>query len=238
MSRFLLLFLALIGFAAQADWTTQKYINLRANQAYVTDGTNQTSLNDDDVGAGAYPISVTLDGDTFNIGWVTDLAQYRDRDDTADPRLAGIHFTNNDGTSVRTLRINVPAGNIGVRLAFGDPINDRAYTEWAIYDDSTLLETGVYASTITAGQWVDANETLRTDNATWISSNTEKIYAISSGILLIKIGSVAAQTDVTALATVGFRSISSASGLLLRRRRAANDDHYHIEIPARAAVGM
>lgn len=212
--------LALLSFSAQADWTTQKYINLRASQAYVTDGANQTSLNDDDVGAGAYPISVTLDSDTFDIGWVTDFPQYRDRDDTADPRLAGIHFSNNDGSGVRTLRIDVPAGNIGVRLAFGDPINDRLYTEWAIYDNTTLLETGVYASTITGGQWVDANETLHASNAAWISSNTEKTYNISSGILLIKIGSVAAQTDVTALATVGFRSIGGgASGLLLRRRR-------------------
>lgn len=192
-------------------WTTQKYINLRASQAYVTDGANQTSLNDDDVGSGVYPISVTLDSDTFDIGWVTDLPQYRDRDDTADPRLAGLHFATNDGTSVRTLRINVPAGNIGVRLAFGDPINDRTYTEWAIYDDTSLLDTNVYASTITGGQWVDADETLRADNAAWISSNAERIYAISSGILLIKIGSVATQTDVTALATVGFRQIAGGT---------------------------
>lgn len=197
-------------------WTTQKYINIRATQPYVTEGANQTSLNDDDVGAGAYPISVTLDSDTFNIGWVVDIPQARDRDSGADPRLAGMAFTNNDGSSVRTLRINVPAGDIGLRLAFGDPANDRLYTEWAIYNDTSLLETNVYSSTITGGQWVDANAVLRADNATWISSNTEKTYAISSGILLIKIGSVAAQSDVTALATVGFRSVAAAGNQAAR----------------------
>ena len=235
MRKVSLLLLTLLSFTAHGAWTTQKYVNLRATQTYVPDDANQTSLNDDDVGFGVYPISVTLDGDTFDIGWVTDLPQYRDRDSGADPRLAGIHFANNDGTNVRTLRINVPAGNIGVRLAFGDAANDRTYTEWAIYDDTSLLDTNVYASTITAGQWFDANEALHTSNANWIANNTEKTYAISSGILLIKIGSVAAQTDVTALATVGVRQISAASGLLLRRRRAANDDH--IDIPARA-VGL
>lgn len=197
------------------SWATQKYINLRATQAYVPDGTNQTSLNDDDVAGGVYPISVTLDGDTFNIGW-DDPPQYRDRDSGADPRLAGIGFRNNTGDNVGTLRINVPVGNIGLRLAFGDPSNDRAYTEWAVYDDAALLETGIYASNIPAGQWVDADEVLHTSNAAWIASNTEKTYAISSGILYIKIGSAAAQTDVTALATVGFRSVSAAGGQAAR----------------------
>lgn len=192
-------------------WTTQKYINLRATQAYVTDGANSTSINDDDVLSGLYPISVTLDGDTFNIGYTVleGVAQFRDRDSGADPRLAGIHFTNNDGTSVKVLRIDVPAGNIALRLAFGDPLNDRTYTEWAIYDNASLLDTNVYSSTITGGQWVDANEALHTSNANWIANNTEKTYSISSGILLIKIGSAAAQTDVTALATVGFRATST-----------------------------
>lgn len=230
MKRLLILFLALWSVGAHAAWTTQKYINLRATQAYVTDGTNQTSLNDDDVGFGAYPISVTLDGDTFNIGW-DDIPQNRDRDSGADPRLAGLGFNPNDG-NVKSLRINVPAGNIGVRLAFGDPSNDRAYTEWAIYDDATLLETKVYSSNIVAGTWVDADGTLRADNATWISSNTEKTYNISSGILYIKIGSVAAQTDATSLATVGIRQISSNSvvPLLIQQQsmNAVNGDEYQL----------
>lgn len=191
-------------------WTTQKYLNIRASQAFVTDGANQASLNEDVAGGsdGIYPHSVTLDGDTFDVGFPSgDTVQFRDRDSGADPRLAGIGFCFNDGTNQKTLRINVPAGNIGLRLAFGDPSNDRAYTEWAIYDDASLLETGVYASTITAGQWVDANETLHASNAAWIASNTEKTYAISSGILRITFGSAAAQTDVTAVATIGFRQI-------------------------------
>jgi hypothetical protein len=190
-------------------WTTQKYINLRATQAYVTDGTNQTSLNEDDVAGGVYPISVTLDSDTFNIGF-TDPPQYRDRDSGADARLAGIGFGNNDGAGVRELRINTPAANIGVRLAFGDPAGDHPYQEWAIYNDTTLLETIVVSTNTPATQWRDAFGTLHTSNANWIANNAEKTYNITSGILWVKYCSVAAQTDVTCLATVGFRQIATA----------------------------
>lgn len=191
-------------------WTTQKWINIRATQAFVTDGANSTSLNEDDVAQGIYPISVTLDSDTFNIG-LDDPLQYRDRDSGADPRLAGMGFCANDGASVKTLRINVPAASTEVRLAFGDPSNDRSYMEWAVYDNATLLETIAVNTNTPAGQWRDAAGTLRATNAAWISSNTAKTYSISSGILFIKIGSATAQSDVTALATVGIQQPSTSS---------------------------
>lgn len=194
-------------------WATQKYCNMRALQAFVTDGTNQTSLNEDDVLDGVYPILATLDGDVITFGW-DDPPQYRDRDSGADPRLAGIGFANNDGGGVKSLRVDVPAGNVGVRLAFGDPSNDRTYQEWAVYNDSTLLETIVVSSNTPAGQWRDAFGTLHTSNANWIANNAEKTYNITSGILLVKIGSAAAQSDVTALATIGFHTVSAADVLM------------------------
>jgi hypothetical protein len=191
------------------SWTNQKWIAFRATQDHVTDPANQTSLNEDPAGGsgGIYPHSVTIDGDTFDIGFPPDdTLQWRDRTLIGGiTRLAGIGFCFNNGANVKTFQADVPPGLMEVRIGAGDPSQDRPYIEWAVYDDDTLLDTIVIDTNTPATAWRDAEGTLFADGDAWAAGNVGKIYNIASGILFIKIGSVTEQTDVSPIATIGLR---------------------------------
>lgn len=227
--------LLLVGFSVHADWLNAKGFNFRETSGFGPgDGTNETY----DIGA-AYPRSVTIDGDTFDVGWDASMAaNTRDRDAAGDRRLAGIAFRGNSVAGVNTWRLNLPAaGQYYIRLAFGD--NDNARTIHArLLDNTTALATWSGVTTNAADAYMDSSGTVRTTEANWVSGNVETLFTFSTTTLFIEIGdSTGAGSDITALAHFSIRSAGSSSGgLLLRRRRAANDDTF--DQPLRVAAGF
>lgn len=126
-------------------WTTQKWLNLRATNAYVTDAAGQVPVANGGTNLPAYPKSITLDSDTFDVGWVVGTVDgARDRDSAYDTRLAGTNFATNASGSPTEFRIDLlgGAGDYEIRLASGDPTGfGTTKPHIKIYDDTTLLAT-------------------------------------------------------------------------------------------------
>lgn len=191
-------------------WTNLKGILYRETAGFVANGTNEAH----DLGA-AYPRSITIDGDMFDVGWDVDMtANTRDRDAAGDRRLAGIVFRGNSSAGVNTWRCNLPsAGNYYVRLGMGD--NDNARTIYArILDNTTPLATFSGVATSAADAYMDSAGTVRTTEADWVSNNAETLLTFSTTTLFIEIGdATGAGSDITAISYFGIRQASSASGL-------------------------
>lgn len=166
------------------SWANRKGFNFRSTLGFVTDGTNEQFVNE---AFGAYPQSITIDGDTFNCGWETAPAggNSRDRNAAIDQRLAGIVFVSS-GSADAVFRIDLPAaGNYKIRLALGDAGN--ANTQKAeLRDTSTVLLT--VPNTATAiEEFIDASGVLQGSAATWVSSNVEVTYTFSTTILRVAV---------------------------------------------------
>lgn len=87
-------------------WTNKKGFNFRSTLGYVTDGAGEAFVNSTSGNILAYPQSMTMDGDTFNVGWNVGGADgTRDRSTSVGPRLAGMAGIFNPGTK-GTFRIN------------------------------------------------------------------------------------------------------------------------------------
>lgn len=169
-------------------WTNRKGFNFRDTAGYVTDGTNEEDVSvAKGGGTASYPYSETIDGDTFNVGWVSGMGNFRDRNASNDRRLAGVNFATNgtDSDANRAFIIVVPsAGYYEISLALGDDSADDQY--WKIFDDATLIETFGPVAT-GANQWCDANGTLHTSSANWAANNTTRLYYLTTS-LKIRIG--------------------------------------------------
>lgn len=192
-------------------WTNEKGFNFRESNAFVSsDGTNRIP----DIGQ-IYPRSVTIDGDTFNVGWDTDKTlatgsdQVRDRNAALDARLAGIAFIGNSTVGASKYRINLPStGTYSIRLAAGDADNSRAIY-LRILDNTTALATFTNVATAT-GQWMDAQGTVHTSAANWTANNAARSITMATTTLFIEIGTTdGSGSDITALSHV---SIVSTGG--------------------------
>ncbi len=196
-------------------WTTIKGFNFRDTLAFDTDGTNEVAIignGSGSIAAGSvYPRSVTIDGDTFNVGWDTATGDgARDRWAPFDARLAGTHMVPNNQAGGRTFRINVPAGVIELTLAMGDADGGRAIY-WQVLNDASVLETFDYTGSTTGNSdFYDASGNLHLSDAAWLASQTPKQYTISSGILNIRTGK-GSGSESSAVAHIGVRSISSST---------------------------
>ncbi len=171
------------------------------------------------VNGGVYPH--TRAGMEF--GWNTSgepaLSNGRDRDNTNDPRLAGITFQANTGT-VSTWCATVVSGHTyNIYAAFGDPSSASTNTYAVFQDDTTGFSTLNVAGGTAANEWLDATGTLRNSDATWISSNAAISRTFTSAKFCITIGTPTNTADVTAIAHISLTDTTSTSGLLLRRRR-------------------
>jgi len=162
-------------------WTNVKGFNFRATSGFVTDGTNQTF----DLGA-AYPRSVTIDSDTFSVGWPVDAtARARDRA-VQDPRLSGIISNANSAGEVKW-RIDLPsAGQYTIRLAMGDQAGSNTVF-FRIYDNSTVLATVSNVATVANG-FVDATGVARTSPTDWINNNASVTLNFATTICFIGCG--------------------------------------------------
>jgi hypothetical protein len=204
-------------------WTNWKGFNFRDTAGFVTDGTNEEDVSvAKGGGTAAYPYSETIDGDTFNCGWISGMGNMRDRNAGNDRRLAGCHFATNgtDSDGNRAFVIDLPAaGDYEIRLAFGDTSGDDHY--WKVFDDTTLLET-VGPKTNAANEWFDANGTNHTSSANWAANQTPKTYTFATTTCKIRIGH--GGTGVaTRIAHMAIRQ-SAAPALTQSRYRWRNDD--------------
>jgi hypothetical protein len=165
-------------------WTNVKGFNFRATSGFVTDGTNQTY----DLGA-VYPRSVTIDSDTFNVGWASDTtANTRDRINSQGANFAGMNFRNNSSGAIKW-KIDLPAaGQYTIRLALGE--HDNVCNIFCrIFDNASVLSTvasGV--STNFANGFVDATGVARTSPSDWTTNNASVTLTFASQICFIEIG--------------------------------------------------
>ncbi len=178
-------------------WANVKGFNFRSTAGFVTDGTNEIS----DLG-GAYPRSVTIDGDTFNIGWSADnTANTRDRSATADRRMAGMGFIFNSDGAIKW-RIDLPSlGQYRVRAALGDHDSARTILYRILDNTTALLTVGGAGVTTAADGFADASGVARTSESDWISNNVALTATFASTICYLEIGDATGTApDVSAVA--------------------------------------
>ena len=155
-----------------------KGYDFRASLAYVMDPANHVFID-------ATPIYPTTDGHGLQSGWVTNAPEERDRDDTIDPRLAGLCFS--DTNLTRTFRVTLPStGSYQIRLALGD-IFAHAGQELRVFDNTTEFIT-ITAASNGAVQWIDASGVLRTSVADWVSNNVAVTRSFTSTTLNVQLG--------------------------------------------------
>jgi hypothetical protein len=164
-------------------WTTSKGFNFRFSDTYVTDGANQTYVEDAGDGTGeAYPVSRSIGGESVTFGWESTYSdQCRDRTTSAtyDPELSGFHQTASGGSDI-VFRVDLPAaGDYKIRIAAGEASYDRVI-KFQVRDNTTDLITVSNVSAV-AGSFVDAGGTSLTA-ANWYSSNEQVTETFASTI--------------------------------------------------------
>lgn len=195
-----------------------KGFNFRITSGFVTDLGNDTyALSETGGGAGDdYP--VTRNGVTF--GWTNRAASRprgRDRNSGIDAKLAGINFTDNDGSTQRDFRIDL-AGNAKIRLALGDA-DTSAIIHCDVRDSVGSKFTRNDGNTTGAQRFFDAAGSLHASAAAWVSSNAQSSEHSFTGHALIRIGSSGVETGNTALAHVEVEQTAAAGEALIKRRR-------------------
>lgn len=169
-------------------------IPFRSTSGFVTDGANdsvETSTSNTTnaaVDSASYP-RTSAQGN--NVGYETgsfNVLITRDRSTSVDPRLAGLHGTNNG--PVMTYRIDMPtAGYKAVRLAVGD--NNYSFNVTPpgleLFDGTTRLRTLESLPTNAAAHWMDATMAERTSSADWVSNNASITERFLTTILRVNI---------------------------------------------------
>ena len=199
-------------------WTNWKEFNFRQTLGYIsTDGANAYVVAP---GSGAkgpsHPTSVTIDGDTFNVGYTAGagLDGARNRSTGVDARLAGCHFEANSSATRARFRIDLPAaGTYEIRLAIGDQLGStNAY--WRVLDNTTALETNDFTGSGGVA-WRDATGAARSAASDWVTNSAAKEFTFSSTICQIEWGggnSSASTSGNSALAHIAIRQVSAGGG--------------------------
>lgn len=155
-------------------------INFRSTAGYVTDPAGTTYCIGD-----TYP--TTRGGWTF--GWVSGSgpgSNLRDRNNSIDPRLAGINF--HSGSFTLKFRIDLPAsGSYNVRCAMGDAGAQNG-TELTIFDNTTSLGELVTNHLPNSGNFYDATNTVYSA-ANWPGSNSAASLTFSTTTFFATINS-------------------------------------------------
>lgn len=171
-------------------------INFRDTAGYVTD--NGAQGDDKEIGdAGhqgpsvAYP-HTSAQGN--NVGWESALAQFdaRDRVNTNDRRLAGVHY---QATTQHDYRIDLPsAADYSVRIAAGDG-SYTITTKIELLDTTTSLGVLCNGSTGAANSFFDAGGTIRTA-ANWPGQNTLVTKTFATTICRFRCGTGAIDMSI------------------------------------------
>lgn len=157
-------------------------INFRGTSGYVTDGANQTYCLAD-------VSPTTRGGNTF--GWQISGMNAVDRDNTLDPRFAGINFGGADFlfTLPRT-------GLFHVNYVLGDA-GGFAHTQTAIVkDNTTTLLTGSSIST-SGTQFADINNTIYSTSAAYIAGSVPLALTFATTSFVLSFSGTAVICSIT-----------------------------------------
>lgn len=138
-------------------------------------------------------------------GWATNgtIVQYRDRDASLDPRIAGCNFQSNSGTQ-DTFQIDLPAaGTYDLAAAIGDA--SSASAQYVEFFDGTTSLLAFAGTAVASGSFLDPTGHIYTA-ANWPGSNTTLPITLAGTTLTVVIGSASAQSGTTTLAHVGLTS--------------------------------
>lgn len=211
-----LLLLISLSFRLSAQWTNPVGFNFRLLFAYVSDPAN-TVLED----ATAYPHNYTVGAETVTGGWETSVSLggqtcsasqvAADRSDIVNARLAGIVYVGPGGC--KAFRVDTPgAGSTSFKftIALGDATSAQTGQYLEIYDGTTLRATVATNGSTGVGEWYEADGTLETSAANWVSNNASHTVTatISSGIARLKLNN----TSGSGYSTISHLSIEQVAG--------------------------
>jgi len=166
--------------------------NFRQLEAYVTDGSPDVFFNKAvTVGfaSGAY-------SSTPGYGWSDNTATGLDAvnsSSSVNARLAGYVYIPNSSTPANAeFRVDTGAGTFNLTLALGDAISTSGPNKVEFFDgaNSTAVLT-VSVAAASSGEFYDANGTLHTSAANWVSNQTSKSIALANSYLRVRIGGAA-----------------------------------------------
>lgn len=230
--RKLLFLLALLPSVAHAQWIEN--FAFRDTDAYCsgTDPANTTPVRCRDAGAAGDNYPVTENGVTFGFATSPSADCRRDRTTSnCSVGLAGNMFYSNTNSNSYDFRVDLPsAGTYQIRVALGDPFNNRARQQVRIYDTSTLLATIGSTTTVSGGQYLDATSTdaaavVHTSAANWASGNQPLELTFSTTEFHILVGRGDSSSGQTDLAFLGIEEVSSGAEPQASRLNAKINSH-------------
>jgi hypothetical protein len=155
--------------------------NFRGTSGYVTDPSYAVPV----VGE-SYPHTYTNgDGKSINGGW-TLAVSILDRDDTNDPRLAGINY---HFASAREFQIDLSsgsapgAGTYTVDVAYGDAGGGHTGIAYRVKDNTTVVidgTTGGLGTTTAEDEYLDATVSKITATANWTGTTVNIAFATTT----------------------------------------------------------
>ena len=157
-------------------WTTKTGVNLRATTVFVTDPSGSVCLPDDG-GTGNNPLytpgahsnsPLTVNGNTFNVGWTSNVDGARDRSTSVDARLAG-----RQGASANTfeLQCGASAGLYKIWLGISDQTNGSSgAVSCQVSDANGVLFTATSVAALSTTGVVDAQSVLYASDTAWAAT--------------------------------------------------------------------
>ena len=172
-------------------WSNKKGFNFRASAAFTTDNAGEIAIVENTPAASgnipAYPVSYSLDGDTFNIGFSVNGNSDGARDRSAnipsvsDHRLAGMHG-NVGATAGATLKIQAgtAAGQYKIWAGFTDQGGAPPGTiKFTLRDSNGTLTTQTLAAMSSAAQVYDIAGNLYASGSAWAAATDGAGIAIT-----------------------------------------------------------
>lgn len=166
-------------------------MNFRATAIFVTDGADEIPILGE--------TSPTVKGGVTYV-WSNCTDCTRDRLNTNDRRLAGMHQTDNGGTQdVLTVTLSQP-GTYTICLALGEANSTQGYQRVDVLDDVTPLFSVIDADGTADNHFDDATGVDRT-NVTWPTDHVcQTGQVVASTSLVVKLGATTAQANASTLA--------------------------------------
>ena len=160
-------------------WTTKKTLNFRQTLAFTTDNAGEVAVVEGTPASQnlpTYPVSVSLGGDTFNIGWSVNGGADGSRNRTAndptstDHRLAGMHFMGNSAAGTFKIQLGTAAGYYKIWLAIHDSSGGSGVVGFTIRDSNGTLLAKSGLSALAAANVYDVNGAIYSTSGDWAST--------------------------------------------------------------------
>ncbi len=179
----------------------QQGFDFRASPNLVTDPPGDTYV----VLTTVYPTT----GYLTTYGWsYTATFSALDRNNSIDPRLAGINYVSNG--SPADFYVDLPApGTYNLSLAMGDAGYPQCYTQCQIrfFDGNTLLAS-VSGGPTNQGYFYDAQGN-NWSAAAWPTSNVSRQVTLGGNVLTVQVGMNGFNGDITPIAFLGVTQVST-----------------------------